>query len=116
MMKRICSVLFLMACLAGCEEEEVPLGCNLEETGFEAHIRPIIVNNCAFAGCHSGSRGNGNNFDFTTYSGIKEGIGSFYDRINREPDDPLAMPPDHTLDPCDLYRLNVWILNGAPGY
>jgi hypothetical protein len=108
--------LAVWALLAGaCEEAPVPAGCNPGEWSWQTDIRPIIALHCATTGCHNASRGDGNNFDFTTYEGVKEGIGSFYDRINRKPGDPLAMPPDETLDSCDLLKLNVWLINGAPG-
>ena len=113
-MKKIANFLWIALFICACEKEQIPAGCNVGESAWSTNIKPIVAINCAVSGCHSASRGDGNNFDFTTYDGTKEGIGSFYDRINRPVGDPLAMPPDQLLDPCDLYKLNVWILNGAP--
>jgi len=113
-MKKIPIVLAASALLAACEKSEVPDGCNPGEADWTTNIQPVIALHCAISGCHNSSAGKGNNFNFSTYDGVKEGIGSFYDRINRPAGDPLAMPPDERLDPCDLYKLNVWIINGAP--
>jgi len=78
-------------------------------------IRPIILNNCAVAGCHiSGGSGTG---DFSTYAGIQPYLdGSLPIRINiPDQNDAFFMPQGSSLTPADLNTLNAWLNSGHPG-
>jgi hypothetical protein len=102
----------MVSCTKESFELKNPDDCNLSALTYENGINTIINNNCAYSGCHSG---NIEIFDFTGYEGVKTGIGSFADRINRSVEDPLFMPQSKfELSECDLAKLNTWISNGAP--
>ena len=88
-------------------------GCDLSQTTYENGIKSIIDENCSYAGCHASNTGD-NNFDFTTYDGVKKGIGSILNRIDRPLEDPLHMPQGRLLDPCDKEKMHAWITKGAP--
>lgn len=114
-MKKRLSVISVFAIMMSCSEEsEIPVGCDISKSRYAADIQPIIQNSCLNAGCHGTDRGTGVNFSFTTYDGLKEAAGSISDRINRPLEDPLHMPVGFTLDSCFLYKLNAWLIEGAP--
>ena len=109
----IITVFFLISCSKN-ESELYITGCNLSETGYEENIKPLIAGYCSYAGCHNSITTTGNNFDFSDYNGVKEASGSIYDRINRPLSDPLHMPVGVEMDSCSLYKINIWLINGAP--
>ena len=115
-MKTITCICFLLFVFIGCSKTEfVPSDCGVSNSRYQADIKPIIAANCAYAGCHSSIRGSGNDFDFTTYDGLKEAAGSISNRINRPLSDPLHMPVGFDFaNPCDIYKLNAWLVAGAP--
>lgn len=92
------------------------------QVSYKADIKPIIANRCSYGVCHAASpRDSTLVYDFSTYSGLKGAIGSVYNRIIREVDDPLFMPKKYPgdsiafpMDSCDLALLKIWIQNGAP--
>ena len=109
------AIVVIIFALASCTKESFELknadDCNLSALTYENGISTIINYNCAYSGCHNN---NIEIFDFTTYEGVKTGIGSFKDRINRSVKDPLFMPKNKSLSECDLAKLNTWISSGAP--
>ena len=86
--------------------------CNLQEIDYSTVIRPIINANCAITGCHGANPAN--DFDMTTYLGVKAAAGSIKNRINREFSDPLFMPQGFRMNDCDHKKLNAWLDAGAP--
>lgn len=115
MKKIICACGLLFVFIACSKNETIPPGCAISNNQYKVHIKPIIAANCSYAGCHNETRIAGNDFDFTTYDGLKEAAGSIKDRINRPVSDPLHMPQGlEFTDPCDLYKLNAWLIAGAP--
>ena len=116
-MKKMLFAFSLLSILAACSKSNNELrlsGCNLSETHYEANIKPLVAGYCAYAGCHNTVTTTGNNFNFSDYDGLKEAVGSIYDRINRPLSDPLHMPQGFEMDSCSLYKMNIWIINGAP--
>lgn len=121
-MKRLLFLVSVLLIFIACSKNKyefnplsgIPADCDFNQSRYNADIKPIVANNCAYNGCHGFFRPTGNDFNYTTYNGLKEAAGSIYNRINRPLNDPLHMPRGRELDSCDLYKLNVWIINGAP--
>ena len=108
----------LMIILAACSKEKSPYAntpdCDFSRLYYVGDIKPIIDNNCAYSGCHSKNYG-ANNFDFTTYDGVKKGIGDIAIRIQKNVSSPLFMPQNkRVLDSCSYTKLRAWIDIGAP--
>jgi hypothetical protein len=113
--KHLIIVILIAGCFVGissCNKDgnESPSGCS-DSTTYVLSIKKIIDRSCSGAECHAN---NVETFDFTTYEGTKEAIGSFKNRLNRHKDDPLYMPKGSQLSACDLERLSIWIDRGAP--
>lgn len=123
-MQKVLIVLIIFLFLFSCSKNKYqpqPGLCDLSQSTYNNSIKRIVENNCSYSPCHASPPMDSTlTYDFTTYSGIKRAAGSVYDRINRPVTDPLHMPKglpgevvNPTLDPCDLAKLNTWILNGA---
>ncbi len=119
----ISGVLFL---LTSCKKDkydysDCPTKDNLK-VSYVNDIKPIIAFNCSFGPCHSSPPMDSTLvYDFTEYDRLKRAVGSIYNRIIREPYDPLYMPKavpgdsiNPVMDPCDLTKLKIWIQSGAP--
>ena len=115
-----CKIFFLLCTLlvTACGKDKSPYpntaDCDFSRLYYMGDIKPIIDNNCAYSGCHSKNDG-ANNFDFTTYDGVKKGIGDIAIRIQKNVNDPLFMPQNkRILDSCSYSKLRAWIDIGAP--
>ncbi len=64
--------------------------------------------------CHA-SGGEGS-FDFTLYAVVADRIrtGRFEDRLHLPVEDPQHMPEDILMNPCEKYKLLIWIQQGFP--
>lgn len=116
-MKLYILLIFYLLC-ASCAKEQSPYlntgNCDFSHLNYVGDIKPILDNNCAFSGCHSSNNGI-NNFDFTTYDGVKKGVGDIANRIQRNINDTLFMPQNkRLLDSCSYTKLRAWIDIGAP--
>lgn len=89
-----------------------PVPCDTTTVTFQEHVLPIIENNCI--DCHSGTSPSAG-LDLsnpTTLSAF--GLnGSLSDRIQRDPADPLLMPPNGPLNDCNQLILQAWINAGC---
>ncbi len=93
---------------------------------WNAHVQPVVMTNCAFAGCHGGAAPKAN-LDMTTYAGFSAGGDSgdlkgggdpaaslIIDRLRARngwtvmPDGGPALP-EHTIQ-----LVEAWIAAGAP--
>ena len=108
-----------------CTSDELPepqgiQGCENLNLSYEADIRIIIENSCAYSGCHLDSAPG----DYSGYDGLKGalGQGSFLQRVVTLRNDPnLGMPPDYApadrprnLTDEELQILQCWIEAGYP--
>lgn len=119
-MRPVHYLLFLSALLLSCTKETRPTftarpaGCDSSEVSYTRQVRPIILNNCAFTGCHvAGGEGA---YDYRTYAVLADRIrsGRLLQRLRLDPEDPMKMPEDFEMDPCDRYTLELWIQQGYP--
>jgi len=89
--------------------------CDTTNVTYTATIVPIIKQNCAIAGCHTGpSPANGMSYD--TYAGLLTTIqnGQFLLAIRHQGNIP-AMPQNTAmLDDCTINKLAHWINVGYP--
>lgn len=113
------------SCMSKKLEQIEPELCDTVMVTYESHIKEIIDNSCAYAGCHDGAGGIGPR-DYTTYGGMETHINneSFKERVIDQKDDPaIGMPPnqsawpqslkdDLTLEELDLVQ--CWINAGYP--
>ncbi|MBA2610450.1 MAG: hypothetical protein H0U95_00670 [Bacteroidetes bacterium] len=78
---------------------------------YSAHIKPIILANCAFPGCHVAGFSSG---DFTTYAGLNSKItnGKFKARVIDA--NPGPMPASGQLSKPKLDSIKCWLDRGAP--
>jgi len=101
------------------KDEATPCGVT-----FENEIHNIMLNTCAYAGCHSGPTASpyvpASAKDFTSYEGMMETVenGKFAERALEQ----LNMPPvtfvpagkPTTLDGEEISALQCWLDSGHP--
>jgi hypothetical protein len=102
------------------EKTKVIVACNLpENVSFNSDIMPVLQNNCAISGCHSGSKPAANlNLDVAHayFSLMKNGSG-YIDTINprysllysQMVSRSQPMPPTGRLDSCTTSLILKWI-------
>lgn len=95
-----CSLIMMIIFLqSACTRDSIePISGDCEETiTYEMHIKTIVHNTCAYAGCHNGTAPG----DFSTYSGMESVIdnGKFRKNVIIE---QLMPPPDATEGPTNL--------------
>lgn len=93
--------------------EEVALECD-ELVTYDNQIRPLIINSCAYAGCHAG----GAPGNFTTYTGLTGYINN--GRLESRAIIARDMPPVYAiLGPSslmdeELELIKCWVQAGYP--
>lgn len=88
--------------------------CDTSVTAFAATIQPIITQNCALSGCHSGSAPAAG-YDFTTYGGVKASVdaGRLLGALKHE-SGYSSMPKNGTkLPDCEILKIETWKNRGA---
>jgi hypothetical protein len=108
-MKKIILSLIIMS-LVSCEhyENTTPCGVILTAT-YQKDIKPIIITKCATSsGCHGYNSPFG---DFRNFNELKSTCnnGSFKERVIVKKD----MPPNGSLDVCELEKIKFWFREGA---
>ena len=112
----VSSFLFLVAC-----SSDVDDSCGAT---YDAQVKNIMMNTCAYAGCHSGSTASpyvpASVKDFTAYNGLIECIqnGRFRERVIES----LTMPPLNfipegrptSLTETEIETLTCWLDAGHP--
>lgn len=78
---------------------------------YNAHIKPIIMANCAVPGCHVSGFSSG---DFTTYSGLNTKIGNGKFKARVIDANPGPMPASGKLPQSQLDSIKCWLDRGAP--
>ncbi len=105
-------------------EPEIQSQCDTMMVTYDAVVKDIIDNSCAYAGCHSpGGIGVGN---YDSYDGLLPVLdnGLFESRVVTQKDDPaLGMPPNSSVYPEsakddlteeELLTIQCWLLAGYP--
>ena len=95
--------------------EPVETNCT-ENASYDDNIRKIVVNNCAYSGCHDGSGAAPGNYSF--YGGIRPTFKNNDEFINRVVS-LKDMPPDDATGPQELStedfnKILCWIESGFP--
>jgi len=112
----VSSLLFLVSCTS-----DVAESCGVT---YDAQVKNIMTNTCAYAGCHSGSTASpyvpASVKDFTNYEGLMACIenGSFRVRVLES----LTMPPSTfipagkptSLTEAEIETLSCWLESGHP--
>lgn len=113
------AILTIVGSMTGCyydnEEELYPFAGNQCDTllplSYNGIIQPIMQQNCAISGCHTGVNPTGG-LRLDTYTQVSEialnGDMSSRVIVNRD------MPPSGPLSACDISALQAWIDLGAP--
>ncbi|HSZ25633.1 MAG TPA: hypothetical protein VK766_07955 [Cytophagaceae bacterium] len=121
-MKNIILLLFVSAFMSSCYfdkyEELYPLANYVNDcdttlaTTYSSSVSMIINNNCI--SCHNNKTKNGN-LDLSSYSLVVNSVnsGRFVGAIQHNTG-YYAMPPNVTLQPCEINRINSWIQQNLP--
>jgi hypothetical protein len=87
-------------------------GCEIEQTvritsgiGYAASIAPIIQNNCAVSGCHSGTQAP----DFRVFKNIQDNAAQIKVLTGNK-----TMPQNGTLSQSQIDMIACWVDDGAP--
>jgi len=93
-----------------------PSGCDTSNITYTGTIKPIMLLNCATAGCHDAASQAGG-FDYSTRNGMITEIqnGKLLGSIKHGAG-YIAMPQSGgKLSDCDIQKITIWINNGYPG-
>lgn len=82
--------------------------CDVSNVDYKTIIKPIIMTNCATAGCHVAGTGRK---DLTTDQGIADIVND--GRLNRLVLVERSMPPSQPLSTCEIASLRQWLNTGA---
>lgn len=115
------------SCMSKKLEQVMPELCDTSMVTYDSHIKDIIDNSCAYAGCHDGAGGVGTG-NYTSFNEIDKtghlGNDSFKDRVIDQKDDTsVGMPPNQSAWPQslkddlteeELELVQCWINAGYP--
>ncbi len=112
---------FFMLVINACTNDQLGLisSSGNESTGgvcFQSDVLPIVVNNCANAGCHN-PKDREEGLDYTTYAGIKKSVKSGNPskseliKVIRSGEMPPRGYPE--ISQTDLSTLTTWIVEGG---
>jgi hypothetical protein len=110
------SLFMLLAILQGCAKDEAdttlvkPDNCDASgEMSYSQVYDNIIKPRCVW--CHYPGSGI---YDFSRYEVLADRVrsGRLEERLLMPKDEPLHMPPYEEMDPCDLYKIRLWIQQG----
>ena len=108
-----------MALLVGCytdNKEDLyqnfPNTCDPGTVSFASTVKPIIDQNCAYAGCHAGTSPAAG-LALESYAQIKviADNGKLVNRLIGV--NGNVMPPAGKLPPCEIQTITDWVLQGA---
>ena len=124
-MDKVFGILVMCILLAGCYEDNstsiYPQSsypgsstCDTTNVSFAVTIQPILLQNCALAGCHASSSPTGG-YTLDNYNGVRSIVlsGKIVGAINHEAG-YSSMPKDAAqLDACVIGQITSWINQGA---
>jgi len=119
---KICLLAFLsFLIIQACSTDVLPPStipdfCGSEAKSFELDVKPIILNSCAYSGCHVQGSDSG---DFTSYNGILSSLenGKINSRALEIRDMPASYAPagkPTSLTEEEIEILSCWIAQGFP--
>src|SRR5579872_245847 len=88
--------------------------CDTMNVSYDSTISPILLGNCALAGCHASSSATGG-YAFDTYSGVRSAVlnGRLVGAITHAAGF-APMPKDRAiLDDCQIALITSWVEHGA---
>jgi len=102
--------------LISCKHDKTDISA-FKEICFNTDVKPIFVNNCAIAGCHTAGNSE-SGYVLDNYQGIMQGISpgnplksKIYKAITNEWIN--MMPPDNPLNQEQRTTIRLWIDQGA---
>ncbi len=115
-----CTIISSDACTSDALPEPVALPCDGVTPTYEADVREIVEQTCAYSGCHLG----GAPGVYDSYQGLLPSLesGLFRQRVISSKDDPnVGMPPNYApegraedLTPEQLMIITCWLDAGYP--
>lgn len=108
-------ILSLQGCYYETADELFGLGCPDRIVTYDASIAGLIDYRCT--GCHSGNNPEGG-LMLTTYEEVKSAAlnGDLLERIELPESNSASMPPNGSLDSCDIDLIKTWIALGGPEF
>lgn len=108
-------ILSLQGCYYETADELFGLGCPDRIETYDASIAGLIDYRCT--GCHSGNNPEGG-LMLTTYEEVKSAAlnGDLLERIELPESNSASMPPNGSLDSCDIDLIKTWIALGGPEF
>jgi hypothetical protein len=88
--------------------------CDTTHVSYDSTISPILLGNCALAGCHASSSATGG-YAFDNYSGVRSAVlnGRLVGAITHA-SGFAPMPKDRAmLDDCQVALIASWVEHGA---
>lgn len=120
MMKKIFGLMILSLLVSSCyrdNREELYQnftndGCDTSMVTYSEVIRPLSFDNCAISGCHVGNTPQ-SGLDLSRYEDLMTiaNDGRLMDRLTGN--GPI-MPPGGPLPNCEISKMEIWVLDGAP--
>ena len=97
----------------------ISIACSTDSVYFVNTIKPLLISNCAMAGCHDAiTREEG--IDLTTYNGVMREVvagnaakSSLYKSMVRTDKDRMPPPPMPAFTADQLTKVRTWINQGA---
>jgi len=88
--------------------------CDTSNVTYGKTIAPILQTNCT--GCHSGSAPSGGGIDLSTYTSVLTQVnsGKLWGDINHVSGFNAMPLGGSMLSSCDLSKIHIWIVAGAP--
>lgn len=117
-MKLFRSVLLILAVCTSASCTHEPDLTGIPDVSFDKEIRPLVVSQCAYSGCHSSG---GEEFPLTNYDEIRLKVtpgdarnSDLYRAVTHRPgSDPMPPSGYPDLSDRDLKLLFIWIEQGA---
>lgn len=108
-------LLTLVACRYDVEETLYGSNCPDAIEAYEGSVQPLLEAHCT--GCHSGAFPE-SGLDLTTYASARQATleGSLLDVLVLPESNSLSMPPNGSLDSCQIVLLQNWAALGAPEF
>lgn len=86
--------------------------CDVSAVTYSQDVNAIIVQNCAYSGCHLNPDAQAG-LDFSTHATVQANSAAIKDRINRPAGTVGAMPTSGPMSACNIEKVTTWIDQGA---
>lgn len=125
LIKKLCLLCLLPVVISGCYEDNAAsiypqlalpgsISCDTTAVSYALTIKPILLQNCALAGCHASSAPTGG-YTLDNYAGVKSIVlsGRLIGAINHRAG-YATMPKDAAmLSVCQIGQITSWVNQGA---